>query len=85
MDEQLGDVRVRREPIFNVPTAVVAALAVLVLVHIVREWVLTQPQDAQLLFWFAFIPARYDAAVIAACRRRSRDLGPASGRSSPTR
>ena len=65
MDQQLGDVRVRREPIFNVPTAVVATLAVLVLVHVVREWVLTQRQDAQLLLWFAFIPARYDAAVTA--------------------
>jgi membrane associated rhomboid family serine protease len=65
MDQQLGDVRVRREPIFNVPTAVVATLAALVLVHIVREWALTQRQDAQLLLWFAFIPARYDAAVTA--------------------
>ena len=65
MDQQLGDVRVRREPIFNVPTAVVATLAVLVLVHVVREWALTQRQDAQLLLWFSFIPARYDAAVTA--------------------
>src|SRR5262245_54186204 len=66
MDQQLGDVRVRREPIFNVPTAVVATLAVLVLVHVVREWAITARQDAQLLLWFAFIPARYDAAVMAA-------------------
>ena len=65
MDQQLDDVRVRREPIFNVPTAVVATLAMLVLVHVVREWALTQRQDAQLLLWFSFIPARYDAAVTA--------------------
>jgi len=55
----------RREPIFNVPTAVVATLAVLVLVHVVREWVLTPRQDGQLLLWFAFIPVRYDASVAA--------------------
>jgi membrane associated rhomboid family serine protease len=65
MDQQLSGARVRREPIFNVPTAVVATLAVLVLVHLVRDFVLTQKEDAQLLLWFAFIPARYDAAVAA--------------------
>src|SRR5262245_13478146 len=64
MDQQL-DGALRREPIFNVPTAVVATLAMLVLVHVVREWLLTSQQDAQLLLWFAFIPARYDAAVMA--------------------
>ena len=64
MDQQVNGA-LRREPIFNVPTAVVATLAVLVLVHVVREWVLTARQDAQLLLWFAFIPARYDAAVMA--------------------
>src|SRR5947209_62906 len=64
MDQQTDGV-LRREPIFNVPTAVVATLAVLVLVHVLREWVLTPEQDAQLLVWFAFIPARYDAAVTA--------------------
>ena len=65
MDQQLGDVRVRREPMFNVPTAVIATLALLVIVHIVREWVLTPQEDAELLLWLAFIPARYDAAVAA--------------------
>jgi membrane associated rhomboid family serine protease len=64
MDQQLSGT-LRREPIFNVPTAVIGTLAVLVLVHVVREWVLTPQQDMQLLLWFAFIPARYDAAVVA--------------------
>jgi membrane associated rhomboid family serine protease len=64
MDQQLGGT-LRREPIFNVPSAVVAMLVVLVLVHLVRDFVLTPKQDAQLLLWFAFIPARYDAAVAA--------------------
>jgi membrane associated rhomboid family serine protease len=64
MDQPLNGT-LRREPIFNVPMAVVATLAVLVLVHLVREWVLTPQQDAQVLLWFAFIPARYDAAATA--------------------
>jgi membrane associated rhomboid family serine protease len=64
MDQQLSGAT-RREPIFNVPTAVVATLAVLVIIHLVREWVLTPQQDTQLLLWFAFIPARYDAAATA--------------------
>src|SRR5947209_4120940 len=64
MDQQLSGAT-RREPIFNVPTAVVATLAVLIIIHLVREWVLTPQQDTQLLLWFAFIPARYDAAATA--------------------
>jgi len=71
MDQRTDGV-LRREPIFNVPTAVVGTLAVLVLVHVLREWVLTSEQDAQLLVWFAFIPARYDAAAAA-------DAGAAAG------
>jgi len=65
MDQQRAGARLRREPIFNVPTAVVATLAVLILVHAVRDWVLTQQEDTKLLLWFAFIPARYDATVAA--------------------
>ena len=64
MDQQVTGA-LRREPMFNVPTAVIATLAVLVLVHLVREWVLAPKQDAQVLLWFAFIPARYDAEVTA--------------------
>ena len=53
------------EPIFNVPTVVTVTLAALVLVHAVRFWVLTPEQDVQLLLLFSFIPARYDATVLA--------------------
>lgn len=74
MDQQLSGA-VRREPIFNVPTAVVATLAVLVLIHAVREWVLTAQQDNQLLLWFAFIPARYDATATAGAGAVA-DIGP---------
>ena len=56
------------EPIFNVPLAVVATVAVLVLVHAVRMLVLSDEQDVDFLLTFAFIPARYgtDAGVVGA-------------------
>ena len=53
-----------REPIFNVPPVVVATVAVLLLVHALRMFVLTDQQDTQFLLSFAFIPARYDASVL---------------------
>jgi len=53
------------EPIFNVPTVVTATIAMLVLVHVVRVWLLTPEQDIQLLLLFSFIPARYDATLLA--------------------
>jgi len=55
---------VRREPLFNVPNAVFALLALLALIHGVREYLLTDPQDLQVLLTFAFIPARYDGSVL---------------------
>ena len=57
--------RTSSEPIFNVPPVVSATLAVLVIVHALRTWVLTQEQDVELLLLFSFIPARYDPAVLA--------------------
>ncbi len=56
--------RAGSEPIFNVPTVVAATIAVLVCVHLLRVWVLTDEQDVQLLLLFSFIPARYDATVL---------------------
>lgn len=53
-----------REPIFNVPAVVVATVAVLLLVHAFRMFVLTDAQDASFLLTFAFIPARYGAAAL---------------------
>jgi membrane associated rhomboid family serine protease len=55
---------VQREPLFNVPTVMVALLAVFVLIHAVREYLLSDPQDLQLLITFAFIPARYDGSML---------------------
>lgn len=54
----------QREPLFNVPNVVIALLAVFALVHVVREYLLSDPQDLQLLLTFAFIPARYDSSVL---------------------
>lgn len=48
-----------REPIFNVPTAVVAMLAVLVLVHFARVYLLGAEANSLLVWNFAFVPARY--------------------------
>jgi membrane associated rhomboid family serine protease len=56
------------EPMFNVPWVVMATVAVLVVVHVLRTYVLTDDQDVQFLLAFAFIPARYgtDLAVSGA-------------------
>jgi membrane associated rhomboid family serine protease len=55
----------RYEPIFNVPPAVIATVVILILVHALRVLVLTDAQDTRFLLTFAFIPARYDAALLA--------------------
>lgn len=54
-----------REPIFNLPVAIVLLVCVFAGVHVVREFVLTQEQDVELLVLFAFIPARYDQTLLA--------------------
>lgn len=54
----------KREPLFNVPTVVIAVLALLALVHAVRTLVLSDAHDQELLLAFAFIPERYDASVV---------------------
>jgi membrane associated rhomboid family serine protease len=52
------------EPIFNVPTVVSALLAVLLAIHAIREWAITPEFDNELLWLFAFVPSRYDSAVL---------------------
>src|SRR5262245_40498811 len=54
----------RRERMFNVPAAVLALLAVLVLVHAFVMLALTAEETTEFLLLFAFIPARYDASVM---------------------
>jgi membrane associated rhomboid family serine protease len=52
------------EPIFNVPLVVTATLAVLGAIHAVRELVLSTEADNLFLLLFAFIPARYETALV---------------------
>ena len=54
----------KREPIFNIPPVIIAVLAVLALVHVVRTYVLSEQQDVEFLLTFAFIPVRYDTSVM---------------------
>ncbi len=55
-----------REPFFNVPGVIVATLAVLLAVHLVRVFVLglSSPQDQEFLVLFGFIPARYEPSLV---------------------
>jgi membrane associated rhomboid family serine protease len=56
--------RTGSEPIFNVPAVVTVTLALLALVHGVREWALSPEADNDLLWLLAFVPARYESSVI---------------------
>lgn len=59
----MSEISPRREPMFNVPPVVLATLALLVAIHLVRAYGLTPAQDLDFLVRFAFIPARYDPAL----------------------
>jgi membrane associated rhomboid family serine protease len=52
----------RRQPIFNLPDAVIFLIAVLVGIHVVREYLLSPDVDFAALLTFAFIPARITQA-----------------------
>ena len=54
----------KREPIFNIPSVVIAVIAVLVIIHLVRTLLLSEQQDLEFLLSFAFIPARYDNSFV---------------------
>lgn len=49
----------RREPAFNLPSSLVAVLALLTFIHAVRTYVLSISADEFVLLHFSFIPARY--------------------------
>src|SRR5215472_6075626 len=54
------EARVRSsEPMFNVPSVVVATIVALVIVQLGRQFLLSADDDIEFLLWFAFIPARY--------------------------
>ena len=52
----------RREPIFNMPGIVTAAVVVLVAIHALRAALLSAGADLELLLEFAVVPARWTAA-----------------------
>jgi membrane associated rhomboid family serine protease len=54
----------QREPIFNIPSVVVATIAAIVAVHLMRTYGFTLAQDRNFLLQFAFFPARYDASIL---------------------
>ncbi len=58
----------RREPIFNVPAAVLAVAGACVIVQLLLVYWLTDAQQDFFLRLFAFIPARYDHAHATAER-----------------
>jgi membrane associated rhomboid family serine protease len=49
----------RREPVFNLPGIVIAAIALCAGIHLLRLYVLTPDQDFELILRAAFIPIRY--------------------------
>ena len=57
----------RREPIFNLPPAILVLGVLMTLIHCARVFLLTNEQDVDVLLLFAFIPVRYavDAAQYA--------------------
>jgi membrane associated rhomboid family serine protease len=63
--ESGGPVLRTSEPIFNVPGVVTAIIAVLALIHGVRDFVLSPETDDQVLRLFAFVPQRYGAEPLA--------------------
>ena len=54
----------RRERMLNVPATVVMLAAVLGIIHAILFLALTEEQATEALLLFAFIPARYDPAVL---------------------
>ncbi|MCB1417794.1 MAG: hypothetical protein KDJ74_01835, partial [Notoacmeibacter sp.] len=47
------------EPAFNIPSIILALLALMAAIHGLREFLLTRDQDIALLLRAAYIPARY--------------------------
>lgn len=54
----------QREPLFNIPTVIVALIAVLAGIHGIRTLLLSDEQNIEFLLTFAFIPVRYDASIV---------------------
>lgn len=48
----------RRQPALNLPPVIIALSAILIAVHVLRQF-LSQEADLKVLLWTAFLPARY--------------------------
>lgn len=53
-----------REPIFNLPTAVLGLCSVLVAIHLAKTFVLNGSGEEALIVWFAFVPYRIIAPEV---------------------
>ena len=51
-----------REPLFNIPPVISFLIALFIVVHVCRMWLLTPEQDQYFIDLFAFVPARYGNA-----------------------
>jgi len=52
------------EPIFNVPAIVVTIIGIFVLIRAGEELLLSNEEDIAFLYYFAFIPGRYDTSLL---------------------
>jgi membrane associated rhomboid family serine protease len=55
---------VKREPLFNIPTVIIALVAVMAVIHAVPQLLLNDDENIEFLLTFAFIPLRYDASIV---------------------
>jgi membrane associated rhomboid family serine protease len=51
-----------RQPVLNIPASVLAVLAACLAIHIARDYLLSENNKLHVLFYGAFIPARYTEA-----------------------
>jgi membrane associated rhomboid family serine protease len=49
----------KREPVFNIPSVIVALIAIMAFVHFILTSILTPAENDEVLWLFAFNPARY--------------------------
>ena len=54
-----------REPMFNLPTAIMALGAIMLGIHALQEFVLSREAWQEVILTFAFLPIRYDSAASA--------------------
>ena len=48
----------RSEPIINLPMPIVATVVLLAAIHLVREHMVSEASNAEIVWWFSFIPIR---------------------------